>query len=162
MLPDTNLTCTTGKGRVIDFAMVNEQAKAMISDVQICGTTPWKTHKGLCFDLQRSAAQLRARVLKRPAKIELAPAEHRADNQQITWQQAKSSVPYQEGCDHTSQKTLAHKKELIAKAPLLPCILPVQQSVENCCRLQSVGAAIDEHVTVDTGIAQGETWRYKG
>ena len=42
MLPDTTLTCATGKGRVIDYAVANAQANAIMTDVMVDDTAPWK------------------------------------------------------------------------------------------------------------------------
>ena len=55
LVPDASFTSTTGKGRVIDFALVNRQAKALVSELAVESTAPWKTHESLRFEVRRSA-----------------------------------------------------------------------------------------------------------
>ena len=49
MLPNTHFTCTVGKGKVIDYAIVNQKAKALFSALKVEPTGPWKHIRLLPF-----------------------------------------------------------------------------------------------------------------
>ena len=57
LVPHTPLTCTTGKGRVIDFALANYRARTLMTDVIVDTESPWKTHKALTFGLKKKAGR---------------------------------------------------------------------------------------------------------
>ena len=47
---DTNITCTSGKGRIIDFLLVSDQPMPYVCNVK-SHVAPWKPHLGISFEV---------------------------------------------------------------------------------------------------------------
>ena len=66
MLPrDTELTCTSGHGRMLDYALVDHKLKALIHDFALDPTTPWRPHSGLRLAIKARPRQVLVRALAR-------------------------------------------------------------------------------------------------
>ena len=156
LVPHTPLTCTTGKGRVIDFALANYRARTLMTDVVVDTESPWKTHKALTFGLKKKAGTLTCRTLVRPRPTTCAPPEHCGQPDHITWEEAKrrATLP-QNGPKPRADVDISH-------APLLQYILPAEKAKENCDRLKQIGAAIDQYLIADKGILPEFQEIYKG
>ena len=85
LVPPAEFTCTSGQGRVIDFAMVNQQARAILSGIEIDKSCPWKTHAGIAMQISCTPAVVMVRALVRPANVCKPNPRHCDQRQQCTW-----------------------------------------------------------------------------
>eukprot|EP00969_Alexandrium_andersonii_P051999 2283938-Alexandrium_andersonii.AAC.1 len=46
-VPDVPLTCTTGRGRVIDYFIVDQKLRHVTGSMCVSVETPWKPHNGV-------------------------------------------------------------------------------------------------------------------
>ena len=92
------VTCTTGKGRHLDYIVASESRMPYISSIELVDV-PWKPHVGLSFSISSPSKHLLQRCQRKPMIPSLSampkPARHLCedhDEQHRAWQAALTSA----------------------------------------------------------------------
>ena len=92
---DTSFTCTSGPGRLIDFAFVRSDFAAALSEVDLDSTTPWAPHSSIVLQLNRAPRNIVTRILRKPSSLVPGP---RTVCHELVWKKARTHPSPPLGC----------------------------------------------------------------
>ena len=84
---DTSFTCTSGPGRLIDFAFVRLDFAEALSEVDLDSTTPWAPHSSIVLQLNRAPRNIVTRILRKPSSLVPGP---RTVCHELVWKKART------------------------------------------------------------------------
>ena len=62
-----DITCISGKGRLLDYALSSKSASGLVADIRIVHSVPWSPHAGLRISLCKTPRSINIRCLRAPA-----------------------------------------------------------------------------------------------
>ena len=80
------VSCSSGKGRLIDFFLVSHELVPLVESSVIVDNVPWGPHAGVTLVLRARPRQLELRTLRLPRALPL-PSRQRLPFDQVRWQQ---------------------------------------------------------------------------
>ena len=61
VVPEVGHTCTTGRGRIIDYAVISDSVQPLWRGITLEKNSPCKTHIGICLQFTATPTQVRVR-----------------------------------------------------------------------------------------------------
>jgi len=142
-------TCTAGKGqRILDYALVDLHAAALLGDMREAADTPWKTHKGISASILGSPRQVLETCRLNVFTPDVAPS---------TWTEAKQNA--------TTRKQTKDQERMmqdITQAPLLDSLMNWEAGAVLANDLQVWGSTLDEWMASYHGVKPCERYRCNG
>ena len=77
LIPEAPLTCSAGKGRLLDYLVVSKDLKPWLSAVRTM-VPPWAPHLGLQFEVRDRCEPCLVRVQKLPRSLTIPPTPRKA------------------------------------------------------------------------------------
>ena len=113
-------TCTAGAGRLLDFALLSLDARAMVDSYCIDPTGVWRSHYGTSLTLNLEADPLMLRVLRMPRRFVHPPLEKQKPHPDSKRQRKLAEHAAQQrraNCELPCQSRVEPKMRVTAKSP---------------------------------------------